>query len=130
MGEPEGELIWGNVFMFKTDRDFKESVVWRKYAPLIIDVHKLGCEKQASDRRAGRTNATYIGALTANVGEVRNIRSAKGARFRILHEPDEGIHHAEISYDPNHSLTRNDKAELKMQIKSKFQTRDDHICFE
>lgn len=127
MGSPGGELIWVNVFMFKTERNFRESVVWRKYAPMIADVHRHGCAKQDNDRRNGK-DCTYFGALTGSVHEVRNIRSKSGARFQVLHVPDEGNHHAEISYLQDRVLTKNDKAELKGEIKKRFQARSDHTC--
>jgi len=127
MGSAGGELIWVNVFMFKTDRNFTESVVWRKYAPSIADAHALGCHKQKVDRDAGK-NCTYFGALTGRVEEVRRIRSKTGARFQVLHVPVEGNYHAEISYLHDRDLTKNDKAELKGEIKKKFLARSEHTC--
>jgi hypothetical protein len=127
MRSPSGDLIWVNVFMFKTDRNYRESVVWRKYAATIAEVHALGCTKQAGDREAGK-KFTYFGALTGNVDEVRKIRSKTGARFQVLHVPDEGNHHAEISYLHDRELTKNDKAELKDAIKKKFLARAEHTC--
>jgi hypothetical protein len=115
--------------MFKTERNYKESVVWRKYAPTIAEMHAHGCAKQAADREAGK-NCTYLGALTGNVDEVRTIRSKNGARFEVLHVPTEGIHHAEIGYLHDRQLTKNDKAELKDGLKKKFLVRDDYTCRE
>ena len=46
MGAPGGDLIWENVFQFPSADGYCESVVWRKYAVTIADVHALGCEKQ------------------------------------------------------------------------------------
>jgi hypothetical protein len=127
MGFPDGNLVWDNVFMFKTERNFKESVVWRKYAPKICDVHVLGCVKQTADRANGK-NCSYFGALTGNVDEIRRIRSKTGAYFEVIHVPVEGIHHAEIGYSHDRALTKNDKAELKSEIRRKFHDRADHRC--
>lgn len=127
MGNTGGDLVWGNVFMFKTDNQFRESIVWRKYARTLADVHGLGCQKQTNDRAAGK-KITYFGALTGNVGRIRAIRSKTGARFQVLHVPDEGIHHAEISYIQDRPLSKNDKAELKRGIKEEFRDRSEHSC--
>ena len=113
--------------MFKTDRNFTESVVWRKYAPTISHVHNFGCSKQAVDRANGKP-CSYFGALTGNVEDVRGLRSASGARFQVLHVPREGNHHAEISYVQDRQLTKNDKTELKSAIKRKILARADHTC--
>jgi hypothetical protein len=127
MGAPDKDLIWEYVFMFKTDHNFRESVVWRKYAPALADVHVLGCNKQEADRATGRM-ITYFGALTGNVGRIRAIRSKTGARFEVVHVPEEGIHHAEIGYLHDRPLTKNDKAELKRGIKEEFADRSEHAC--
>src|SRR4051812_1244204 len=107
MGAADLDLIWMNIFMFKTDRNFRESVVWRKYAPDIQDVHSLGCTKEWADRRLGK-DCTYFGALSGNVDRIRDVKSAKGARLEVVHVPSEGIHHAEIGYVRGHELTKND----------------------
>jgi hypothetical protein len=129
MGAHGADLIWDVVFMFKTDKKFRESVVWRKYAATLVEVHALGCNKQRADRTAGK-NITYFGALTSNVGRIRKIRSKRGARFQVTHVPDEGIQHAEISYLHDSPLTKNDKAELKTGIRKEFSERSEHTCPE
>jgi hypothetical protein len=128
MGCPGGDLIWVNVFMFKTERSYRESVVWRRYAVDIAEVHALGCAKQVADRDAGKKDCAYFGALTGNVDELRSIKSKNGAGLQVLHVPAEGFHHAEISYLHDRELTKNDKAELKDGIKKKFLARADHRC--
>jgi hypothetical protein len=127
MGSADFALLWDRVFMFKTDRNFCESVVWRKYAPAMAAVHNLGCAKQKVDRAAGK-NCTYFASVTAKVERVRAIRSLTGARFEVVHAPEEGKHHAHITYAEGHALTKNDKAQLKQAIRHAFSERDDHAC--
>ena len=127
MEVPNGELVWQNVFQFQSKYGCCESLVWRRYAPTIADVHAIGCGKQWADRAAERTQ-TYTGALTANIGVVRNLRSLKGGRFLIEQVPDEGEWHLHICFDQAHSLTRNDKTELKKHIKDAFAERSGHTC--
>ena len=127
MGSGDADLIWHSVFMFRTERGFCESLVWRKYAQALAAVHELGCSKQWADRNAGK-GCTYFGALTTNVGGLRDIRSKNGARFAITHKPDEGVHHAHICFVPSEEFTKNDKAELKKAIKDHFSERSDHVC--
>jgi hypothetical protein len=129
MGEWGSDLIWHVVFMFKTERNYCESVVWRRYASTLADVHKLGCDKQRVDRADGKSS-TYFGAITGNVGRIRGIRSKNGARFQIVHAPEEGIHHAHISYAGDVSPSKNDKAELKSKIRREFPDRSEHVCIE
>jgi hypothetical protein len=126
MGETGGDLVWDNVFMFPSKDGNCESVVWRKYAPELQDVHKLGCDKQRRDREAGK-NSTYFGALTAQVGAIREIRSKTGARFRVEHVP-EPLHHAHISYQHDAPLTKPDKTELKKLIRDTFAERSEDRC--
>lgn len=127
MRAADSDLVWHAVFMFKSDRGYCESLVWRKYAQALADVHELGCKKQASDRAAGK-DCTYFGALTANIGGVRAIRSKNGARFFIEHRPEEGIYHVHICLKNGDSITKNDKSELKKAIRDHFSERSDHAC--
>lgn len=90
MGGRGSELIWNYVFMFKTDRNYCESVVWRRYASALIDVHNIGCDKEAADRVQGK-DSTYFGTLTGRVERIRAIRSKTGAHFLVVHAPEEGI---------------------------------------
>lgn len=129
MGAPGGDLIWSNVFQFPSEANYCESLVWRRYAPTMAEVHTLGCNTQAFKRGQGR-NQTYIGALTSNIGRLRCLRSLNGARFIIEQVPDEGQWHLHISFDQTQSLTRNDKAELKKKIKDEFAARSEHACEE
>lgn len=131
MRDSNGQYTWQNIFMFKTENKFAESVVWRRHAPLIEDVHALGCVKQKNDRDEGK-KSTYIGAMTGIVKKVREIRTANGAKFIVIHDPSggQGIQHAHIQYDMTEKpLTKNDKAELKKKICELFSINfDDHQC--
>lgn len=127
MGAANSDLIWPAIFMFKTERGYCESLVWRKYAEALADVHELGCIKQSNDRAAGK-NCTYFGALTANVGGVRAIRSKNGAKLSVMHHPAEGIHHVHICLVQGDRITKNDKTELKKAVQDHFSERSDHTC--
>lgn len=129
MGSFQSDLVWDAVFMFRSDRGCAESLVWRKYAPTIEDVHALGCDKQSSDRNAGK-NITYFGALSANVGTIRALRSLNGFRFYVEHEPVEGQHHLHIGYFDHQKLSKNDKTELRKLLRDRFSERSDHVCPE
>jgi len=132
MKKPGGDLWWENVFMFKSDRSHAESVVWNRYAASLAEVHALGCYKQRQDRAAGKSKATYFGAIHANVGEIRGLRSKNGIRFDVVHEPKEGPHHAHIKYEfHNRAPTPNDKSELKVLLRKKFSNPPSgHMCPE
>jgi hypothetical protein len=129
MGAHGSDLLWINIFMFKSDRGHCESSVWRKYAQLVADVHRLGCTKQQNDRTAGR-NSTYFGALTGNVGKVRGLRSKKGGRFIVVHKPDEGIQHAHIAIENPATLSKADRTELRILIRAEFTEKSEHQCPE
>lgn len=118
---PESELNWGNVFQFSTKHDALESLVWRKFAPDADCVDSLGRISVQQALRLGRTKS-YLGSRSALVGDIRAYRNKNGHGIKVFHAPSEGIHHAHITYDrnPASDLTKNDKSELKFQLKRIF----------
>jgi hypothetical protein len=126
MRAEDKDLIWANLFQFPSDQGQCESVVWRKYAVDIQDVHVMGCAKQTSDRSKGRHRSTYFGAITGNVGDIRSIRSPSGASLTIVQVPDEGAAHAHVGFSPG--CNKNDRNSLKFLLKSKFGPLEAHTC--
>lgn len=126
MRKPDMEIHWDNTFMFQSSDGRCESLVWRKYATEIAVVHNFGCAKQTADRDKGRTRCAYIGAITAIAKNIRSLRSAKGIQFLLLHVPDEGNHHAHITFSDN--STKNDRNELKYMLKAVFGNLEEHVC--
>jgi hypothetical protein len=126
MRREDAEIFWENVFQFPSAAGSCESLIWRKYAVAIADVHGLGCEKQKADRKKGRDQSTYFGAITGNVGDIKAIRSAGGIGFTIVHVPDEGIFHAHVAFSPGSK--KNDRSELKVLLRSKFGRLESHKC--
>ena len=126
MRREDQDIFWENVFQFPTAAGGCESVIWRQYAVSISDVHGLGCEKQTADRNKGRNQSTYFGAITGNVGEIRAIRSASGIGFTIVHVPGDGVFHAHVAFSPGSK--KNDRAELKVLLRSKFGALEAHAC--
>ena len=112
-------LIWQVVFEFP--KNTCESVVWRKYAADDEDVHYLG-GKVEEQKKLRRPDVEYVGFISANVGDVRSIKTANGHGFTVMHEPNEGIHHVHICYDLTceRHLTKNDKNELKLLLRKTF----------
>jgi hypothetical protein len=126
----DGDLVWGKIFEFM--RGEPESLVWRKYKPTIEEVHALGCERQVKIRER-KPEWTYEGAATANVGQIRNVRTARGHGFVVKHEPGDGqgAHHAEISRESfveNRALEPADKTELLFVLERLFVDVDMHRC--
>lgn len=125
-GKKENDLVWdGGVFQFPREGNCCESLTWRKYKPTIADVHALGCEAEV--RKAGRK---YTGAATARAGDITNFRNVHGYGFRLVHEPDDGIHHVHVCYsvETGSKPTRNDKSELRLFLKGVFTEMDAHSC--
>lgn len=117
---PELDLIWDCVFEFP-GRDC-ESLVWRKHASTDDEVHKIGAGREA-EKQQTRPEYQYIGFITAEVCQIRNIQTSRGHGFTITHEPSEGKHHAHVNYrraDPDTKLTRPDKQELKLALRKCF----------
>lgn len=114
------QVLWENAFAFP--KGDGESVCWEKYAKPPEGVHALGREWQAR-KRPTKPAMTYMGYLEAVVGPIRAFNTRRGHGFVVVHEPSEGIHHAEVQYriaDGNSSLDKNDKSELKIAIKGLF----------
>lgn len=126
---PEEErFIEVNLFQLAGPREV-ESLVWRKYAPELSDVHLLGCNRQA-EKRTTRPDWTYEGAITAQVGAVRSIVNREGDRFEIVHAPDEGLHHAHIEYRLVEAQERKKqrKNDLKEFLRAVFSPLVAHKC--
>jgi hypothetical protein len=123
---PKDDILWENVFQFPSKDGNLESVIWRKYAVSIYDVHTQGCAKQISDRQKGNVRSTYFGAMTGNAGSIRKIRSAGGIFFIIVQFPAEGQSHAHIGFSPN--STKIDRGELKVLLKKEFGPLEPHVC--
>lgn len=110
--------------------DGVDSLVWRKYAPTIADVHSLGCARQRS-KRVENKNWTYEGASTAGVHDVRAIQTAAGDRLEVTHEPDEGIYHAHVGYllAAGQERIKQRKLDLKEHLRNLFIRQfDGHRC--
>lgn len=125
MRAEDKDVLWENVFQFSSKHGAIESVVWRKYAPTLAAVHALGCQKQTSDRAAGKRSA-YFGSLTGDVAEIRTIRSANGICFTIDHAPAEGIWHAHVGFSDGSN--KNDRNSMKVMLRAKFGDVETHIC--
>lgn len=118
----QGQLWYASVLEFTDDSECRESVVWRKYASLPAEVHELACRPE--DHRRSK----YRGFITAIVAQVREIVTASGHRFKVTHEPVEGIQHAEISMYPLDTLKPSMKSELKKLLWERFGALDSHSC--
>jgi hypothetical protein len=127
MGAPGGDLVWDNVFQFPSADGYCESVVWRKYAPTIADVHLLGCNKQYT-RPADKKLITYTGAITATVANILKLASKNGVKFKVEHYPPDGIYHVHVAYEFDGTISKNDKVELKSELRKVFGQRSDHTC--
>lgn len=125
MGNRLEGLIWQNVFEFPGG--LGESVVWSKYAPTDADVHGFGCDREAAKRQA-KPEMRYGGFIPAVVKAIRDIKTNRGHGFAVAHEPEEGQHHAEISYAPASTLNKTDKGELKFALQQVFGPLVSHTC--
>jgi hypothetical protein len=114
MRSEDKDLIWPNIFQFPSADGQVESLVWRRHAPKIEDVHRIGCEKQRNDRAKGRANSTYFGAITGNVGDIKTVKSKSGKSFTIVHAPEQGVHHAHLGF--SEGSTKADRTELKVEM--------------
>jgi hypothetical protein len=119
--EPDG-VIWETAFIFDQG---VESVVWRKYAPKIPDVHEFGLHQQRRKLEARPdANYAYVGALTASVANVRSIRTARGFQCKVRHDPSnaQGQQHAEVSvhHEENQQTKKSDRADLRVWLKNAF----------
>ena len=127
MGSATSDLRWDNVFMFEASYGRRESLVWSRYAATLTAVHFLGCEKQRADRAKDKPT-TYLGALSSSVGAIRRLKSKNGARFEIVHAPNEGMHHVEMTFAAAPAPNKNDRSELKVLLREVFGGADEHVC--
>lgn len=112
--------LFKELLLFEFKGDEPESVVWRKYARSIAEVHNLGREKERRDN-AGRPPSKpqdYRGTMGANVGEVRRIRSNSGHGFDVVHEPSEGSHHCHVILQmaAGAEFRKTDKTDLRLRL--------------
>lgn len=84
-------------FPFRYDKvadERAESVYWRKYAPILNDLHSRGCRlEQLKNERArthGNPSTKYTGARTAVVGAIRSVKSQRGHTLTVIHFPWNG----------------------------------------
>ena len=112
-------MLWEAVFQFP--KELSESVIWQKYAPTTEDVHRIGCEREATKRQM-KPKIRYVGFISAVARAIRGIRTRHGHGFALSHEPEEGVYHAAISYRPADArlLTKNEKSELKLALRKVF----------
>jgi hypothetical protein len=129
------------VMLFEFPDGQPESLIWHRFVSGGIDgVHLLGCARQREKRAeqvADNRNPdkTYIGAMTAQSGDILVYRNPNGHGFRL--EPDEsegqGKQHVSICYDSqpdSKPLTKPDKAELKLRLCEIFGEIAQHECPE
>lgn len=121
------EFIWIEIFTFPDNSG--ESVVWSKYAPAPVDIHRIGCERETRLRQR-RPDFKYEGYIDSQAGIVRGIQSSRGHRFDVVHVPEEGVFHAEIRYLPldGSPFSRTDKTELKAKLAAQWSELDAHDC--
>lgn len=112
--------------LFEFPGGLPESVVWRRFCQTEGEVHRIGFSHETM-KRAKNPNVLYLGFGTAIVSNIRLIsaRNKDGHGFEVMHEPSEGIHHAEVSYRllegiQYGSLNRNQKQELKFTLGKLF----------
>ena len=124
-------VIWASAFMFSGGDG--ESVVWRKYKPQAADVHELGCEHQKRKKASTpEADFRYVGFITAQVGAIQAVITARGFSFAVIHDPSDGQgkHHAEIRRQqagPG-KPTPNDKSDLLVHLKNVFSALEPHSC--
>lgn len=71
-----------------------------------------------------------MGCVTAKVEKIRQYKNQNDHGFIVVHEPDEGIQHAEIGYDKSdvQEFTKNDKSELRYALEKIFNRKSPHTC--
>jgi len=119
------EILWKRVFQFQPENNYCESVVWRKYAQSILDVHVLGSIKVKKDRIT-RTDRLYLGAFTCSVNLIINLETDSNIQCKIKHDPSEnqGRHHAHLKLLLPENMTKpskNDKSEIRLKLKRIFE---------
>ena len=128
----ENKFVIHGLFPFQSELGRKESVIWRKYAPLIDRVHELGCEKERNDNadRPASKAISYIGTLEAIVGPIRGIRTERGHGFTVYHEPGGGRHHAHVSVHTANGTTirKSDLSDLRDELINVFGPLINYSC--
>lgn len=126
----EKNFIEERLFLFRRPEEV-ESLVWRKYASSIDQVHALGCAREKL-RRETKPNWTYEGAITAHVQAIRDIATNEGDTFDVVHAPDEGQHHAHVQYRlaQGQNFLKQRKLNLKEMLCAVFLPLDAHSCSE
>jgi hypothetical protein len=117
MYDLNSNLIWQNVFQFPDGQP--ESVSWGKYASSADAIHDLGSAWEAKKKQK-KPDMRYIGFISSIARDIRGITTQPGHGFSLSHAPEEGHHHAEISYKPNGSMSRAQKNELKVALRNVF----------
>ena len=120
--DDDGHLMWlgGKLFEFPTEYKRCDSLVWRKYAATLEEVHRIGCN--------GKRSSDYRGFISANVGKLREVETASKHRFEVNHEPNEGQHHAEICVRPIDKLSPSKKADIRTWLSRLFSAPEYHLC--
>ena len=128
------ELIWTEILQFPTSDGGRESLVWRRYAETIDQVHALGCELERGRQAAGIIRE-YRGAFSANVGLIRALRNKNGHGFSVVHHPEKDApYHTHIYFDPvagyvGQTIPKPEKNDLKFSLGNLLsQQFDDHAC--
>ena len=113
-----------------------ESVYWRKYANIIESVHERGC-KLARERSTKKDLVVeYVGAITASVKSIRDIKTERGYCVEVDHLPENGdSSHAHLCIVNPNGLRKfkkfppNDRIELvAMLCKNSFGDLEKHNC--
>ena len=122
----------------KTRDERAESVYWRKYAPLIAEIHSRGCviEKFKNERRAAASQVPckYKGARTAVVGTLRSLKTQRCHSFQVIHPPENGDRaHTHIAISPAagtrvEKIKTNDRIELASLLIQHFLSFAPHEC--
>jgi hypothetical protein len=134
---PAGTLL--AKFFFEFPGNQCESLIWQEKLPDGLQgVHRLGCEKQARDRKrqavAGKEpTKAYVGAATARCAAIRAYRNPNGHGVKVLHDSSEGPYHVQICYDSADGarpMTTGDKTEIKLKLVEIFRDFSSHACSE
>lgn len=123
-------IAWNKIFTFQRKNKFCDSVVWRKYAESIDQVHAIGCEKVKVDNEID-PNRKYVGAYTGSVREIRDISTDHNIHLEVVHDPteDQGIHHAHLKLllpDGMKKPSRNDRSEIFSKLEPIFKPLEEN----
>lgn len=123
-------------FAFSSASNYVESLIWRKYAPAITDVHARGCVLQAKKlARNANSPHRYVGARSAVKRAIEEIKSPRGLKFRITHYIENGDRaHAELQIVPpaNHvgKIKSTDVRDLVDLLMIELSAPEPHTCPE